>query len=190
MRTGSPAFGKWKAVRLDDKAHRSATPATAWPEDLAPQLSEKDAEAPMLGEAERQASAAMPGGDVKGILFRRTVQHGVQRHGESRVRPPTQHTIAASTEARLEITALTQEIPTVPPRQAHRCAGRCMREFAALWVIFIHDTDRLVVIPSAREKECIGPWLWKRDKHATEPHLSSAPARGVVTPSSVRKVLW
>ncbi|MET7311234.1 dTDP-4-dehydrorhamnose 3,5-epimerase family protein [Streptomyces sp. NPDC005571] len=31
IRTGSTTFGKWKAVRLDDKAHRSATRAMAWP---------------------------------------------------------------------------------------------------------------------------------------------------------------
>lgn len=109
MRTGSTTFGKWAAVRLDDKAHRSATPAMARPEDLAPQLSENDAAAPTLGEAEQQAPAATSGSDVKGILFRRTVQRGVQRHGESRVRPRTQHTLAASTEARLECHAHTRD---------------------------------------------------------------------------------
>ncbi|MFC8262134.1 dTDP-4-dehydrorhamnose 3,5-epimerase family protein [Streptomyces sp. NPDC057291] len=66
MWTGSTTFGKWKAVWLDDKAHRRATPAMARPEDLAPQLSEKDAAAPLLGVAEQQAPAGTSGSDVKG----------------------------------------------------------------------------------------------------------------------------
>ncbi|MEU9015452.1 dTDP-4-dehydrorhamnose 3,5-epimerase [Streptomyces sp. NPDC048479] len=94
IRTGSPTFGAWEAVRLDDREHRcvylseglghafmalegDATvvylcsqgyapqreygihpfdPALsiAWPDGLVPELSEKDAAAPMLAEAERQ----------------------------------------------------------------------------------------------------------------------------------------
>jgi dTDP-4-dehydrorhamnose 3,5-epimerase len=94
IRTGSPDFGKWEAVRLDDTTHRCVylseglghafmalednstvvylcsqgyapqreyginplDPALgiAWPEDLAPCLSDKDAAAPTLEEAERQ----------------------------------------------------------------------------------------------------------------------------------------
>ncbi|AVZ75015.1 dTDP-4-dehydrorhamnose 3,5-epimerase [Streptomyces lunaelactis] len=94
IRTGSPTFGTWEAVQLDDTAHRGVylseglghafmalddhatvvylcsqgyapqreygihpfdpTLAIAWPEDLAPRLSEKDVAAPTLREAERQ----------------------------------------------------------------------------------------------------------------------------------------
>lgn len=95
IRTGSPSFGKWEAVRLDGMAHGcvyfsegrlghafmaleddstvvylcsqgyapqrehgitplDAAPAIAWPEGLAPVLSDKDAAAPTLEEAERQ----------------------------------------------------------------------------------------------------------------------------------------
>ncbi|MBC2906897.1 dTDP-4-dehydrorhamnose 3,5-epimerase [Streptomyces cupreus] len=94
IRTGSPSFGKWEAVRLDDTAHgcvylseglghafmaleddstvvylcsqeyapqreHGINPldpalAIAWPEDLAPLLSEKDAAAPTLEETELQ----------------------------------------------------------------------------------------------------------------------------------------
>ncbi|MFF7971868.1 dTDP-4-dehydrorhamnose 3,5-epimerase [Streptomyces sp. NPDC007905] len=94
IRTGSPTFGKWEAVRLDDATHRSVylseglghafmalkdnstvvylcsegyapqrefgispldpSLAIAWPEDLVPCLSGKDAAAPTLQEAERQ----------------------------------------------------------------------------------------------------------------------------------------
>ncbi|MFJ3233529.1 dTDP-4-dehydrorhamnose 3,5-epimerase [Streptomyces sp. NPDC086787] len=93
IRTGSPTFGKWEAVRLDDVTHRSVylseglghafmaledqstvvylcsqgyaprreygidplDPALgiAWPEDLVPVLSDKDAAAPTLAEAGR-----------------------------------------------------------------------------------------------------------------------------------------
>ncbi|UUN28142.1 dTDP-4-dehydrorhamnose 3,5-epimerase family protein [Streptomyces sp. FIT100] len=92
IRTGSPTFGSWEAVRLDDRTHRSVylseglghafmalddhstvvylcssgyapqrefgidplDPALAisWPEGLVPELSEKDAAAPTLEEAE------------------------------------------------------------------------------------------------------------------------------------------
>ncbi len=94
IRTGSPTFGKWEAVRLDDATHRCVylseglghafmalednsnvvylcsqgyAPeheygidpldpllAIAWPQDLAPCLSDKDAAAPTLAEAEKQ----------------------------------------------------------------------------------------------------------------------------------------
>ncbi|MFF3907692.1 dTDP-4-dehydrorhamnose 3,5-epimerase family protein [Streptomyces sp. NPDC001848] len=94
IRTGSPTFGAWEAVRLDDTTHRCVylseglghafmamednstviylcsqgyapqreyginplDPALAidWPEDLTPHLSDKDAAAPTLEEAERQ----------------------------------------------------------------------------------------------------------------------------------------
>lgn len=94
IRTGSPSFGAWEAVRLDDTTHRGVylseglghafmalddystivylcsqayapqreyginpldpTLAIAWPEDLTPLLSEKDAAAPTLEEAKRQ----------------------------------------------------------------------------------------------------------------------------------------
>ncbi|MFI9807908.1 dTDP-4-dehydrorhamnose 3,5-epimerase family protein [Streptomyces sp. NPDC052301] len=94
IRTGSPTFGKWEAVRLDDTTHRSVylseglghafmalednstvvylcsegyapqrefginpldpSLAIAWPDDLLPCLSDKDAAAPTLGEAARQ----------------------------------------------------------------------------------------------------------------------------------------
>nr|AKA59118.1 NDP-hexose-3,5-epimerase [Streptomyces sp. WAC2288] len=92
VRTGSPTFGAWEAVRLDDREHRSVylseglghaflaleedsvviylcsqkyTPrrefgihpldprlAIDWPVDLTPELSDKDATAPTLAEAE------------------------------------------------------------------------------------------------------------------------------------------
>ncbi|MFF4762995.1 dTDP-4-dehydrorhamnose 3,5-epimerase [Streptomyces sp. NPDC001292] len=94
IRTGSPTFGEWEAVRLDDATHRCVylseglghafmalednstvvylcsegyapqrehgiNPldprlAVSWPDGLAPILSEKDAAAPTLEEAERQ----------------------------------------------------------------------------------------------------------------------------------------
>ncbi|MFE6548880.1 dTDP-4-dehydrorhamnose 3,5-epimerase family protein [Streptomyces sp. NPDC057746] len=94
IRTGSPTFGSWEAVRLDDQEHRAVylseglghafmaleegstvvylcsegyapqrefgvhplDPALAieWPTDLGPELSDKDAAAPTLAEAERQ----------------------------------------------------------------------------------------------------------------------------------------
>ncbi|MFJ3333891.1 dTDP-4-dehydrorhamnose 3,5-epimerase [Streptomyces sp. NPDC086766] len=94
IRAGSPSFGKWEAVRLDDSTHRSVylseglghafmalehdstvvylcsegyapdreygidplDPALgiAWPENLTPRLSPKDAAAPTLEEAERK----------------------------------------------------------------------------------------------------------------------------------------
>jgi dTDP-4-dehydrorhamnose 3,5-epimerase len=94
IRTGSPTFGEWEAVRLDDTTHRCVylseglghafmaleddstvvylcsqgyapqreygidplDPELAidWPEHLAPLLSEKDAVAPTLKEAERR----------------------------------------------------------------------------------------------------------------------------------------
>ncbi|MFI1291486.1 dTDP-4-dehydrorhamnose 3,5-epimerase [Streptomyces sp. NPDC020792] len=94
IRTGSPTFGEWEAVRLDDTTHHCVylseglghafmalednstvvylcsegyapqrehgiNPldprlAISWPGDLAPLLSEKDAAAPTLEEAERQ----------------------------------------------------------------------------------------------------------------------------------------
>ncbi|MFC9676345.1 MULTISPECIES: dTDP-4-dehydrorhamnose 3,5-epimerase family protein [unclassified Streptomyces] len=94
IRTGSPSFGRWEAVRLDDTTHRCVylseglghafmaleddstvvylcsegyaprrehgiNPldpdlAIAWPEGLVPHLSDKDAAAPTLKEAERQ----------------------------------------------------------------------------------------------------------------------------------------
>ncbi|MGR6972391.1 dTDP-4-dehydrorhamnose 3,5-epimerase family protein [Streptomyces cynarae] len=93
IRTGSPTFGKWEAVRLDHTTHRCVylseglghafmaledstvvylcsqgyapqreyainpldpTLAIAWPEDLAPVLSDKDAAAPTLKEAQRR----------------------------------------------------------------------------------------------------------------------------------------
>lgn len=92
IRTGSPTFGTWKSVRLDDREHQAVylseglghafmaledgstvvylcsegyAPqrefgihpldpelAIEWPEDLTPELSEKDAAAPTLAEAE------------------------------------------------------------------------------------------------------------------------------------------
>ncbi|MEU6216462.1 dTDP-4-dehydrorhamnose 3,5-epimerase [Streptomyces sp. NPDC047022] len=92
IRTGSPTFGTWESVRLDDREHRAVylseglghafmaleggstvvylcsegyAPqrefgihpldpmlAIEWPEDLTPELSEKDAAAPTLAEAE------------------------------------------------------------------------------------------------------------------------------------------
>ncbi|MFE9664408.1 dTDP-4-dehydrorhamnose 3,5-epimerase [Streptomyces sp. NPDC005955] len=94
LRTGSPTFGTWEAVRLDDREHRAVylseglghafmaleegsvvvylcsegyAPqrefgihpldpelAIRWPDGLAPQLSDKDAAAPTLAEAERR----------------------------------------------------------------------------------------------------------------------------------------
>ncbi|WP_432072822.1 dTDP-4-dehydrorhamnose 3,5-epimerase family protein [Streptomyces wuyuanensis] len=94
IRSGSPTFGQWEAVRLDDREHRAVylseglghafmaleegttvvylcsegyaphrehgvnplDPALAieWPPDLRPELSEKDAAAPTLAEAERR----------------------------------------------------------------------------------------------------------------------------------------
>ncbi|MFF2213649.1 dTDP-4-dehydrorhamnose 3,5-epimerase family protein [Streptomyces antibioticus] len=94
LRVGSPGFGTWDAVRLDDTTHRSVylseglghafmaleddstviylcsqgyapgrehgvdpldpSLGIAWPEDLVPLLSDKDAAAPSLAEAERQ----------------------------------------------------------------------------------------------------------------------------------------
>ncbi|GGT17368.1 dTDP-4-dehydrorhamnose 3,5-epimerase [Streptomyces kurssanovii] len=94
IRVGSPTFGQWEAVRLDDVDHRSVylseglghafmaltDDATVvylcsegyaperehglnpldpglgidWPQDIAPVLSDKDAAAPSLAEAERQ----------------------------------------------------------------------------------------------------------------------------------------
>jgi dTDP-4-dehydrorhamnose 3,5-epimerase len=94
IRTASPSFGKWEAVRLEDATHRSVylseglghafmaleddstvvylcsqgyapqreygisplDPALAidWPEEVAPILSDKDAAAPTLEEAERR----------------------------------------------------------------------------------------------------------------------------------------
>ncbi|MBO7940623.1 dTDP-4-dehydrorhamnose 3,5-epimerase [Streptomyces antibioticus] len=94
LRVGSPGFGTWDAVRLDDTTHRSVylseglghafmaleddstvvylcsqgyapgrehgvdplDPSLGidWPEDLVPLLSDKDAAAPSLAEAERQ----------------------------------------------------------------------------------------------------------------------------------------
>ncbi|MFC4502635.1 MULTISPECIES: dTDP-4-dehydrorhamnose 3,5-epimerase [Streptomyces] len=94
IRVGSPTFGTWEAVRLDDTTHRSLylaeglghafmaleedstvvylcsepyTPqrefginpldpalAIEWPPDITPLISEKDAAAPTLKEAERQ----------------------------------------------------------------------------------------------------------------------------------------
>lgn len=94
IRVGSPGFGTWEAVRLDDTTHccvylseglghafmalednstvvylcsQGYAPqreyginpldpalAIAWPDDLAPRLSDKDAAAPTLEEAERQ----------------------------------------------------------------------------------------------------------------------------------------
>ncbi|MFD8930783.1 dTDP-4-dehydrorhamnose 3,5-epimerase family protein [Streptomyces mirabilis] len=95
IRTGSPTFGKWEAVQLDDTTHRCVylseglghafmalednstvvylcsegyapqrefginpldpALAIAWPEDLVPCLSDKDAAAPTLEEARRAA---------------------------------------------------------------------------------------------------------------------------------------
>ncbi|KUO07755.1 dTDP-4-dehydrorhamnose 3,5-epimerase [Streptomyces sp. DSM 15324] len=94
IRVGSPTFGKWEAVRLDDTTHRCVylseglghafmaledhstvvylcsrgyapdrefgidpldpALAIAWPDDLTPVLSAKDAAAPTLAEAERR----------------------------------------------------------------------------------------------------------------------------------------
>jgi dTDP-4-dehydrorhamnose 3,5-epimerase len=94
LRVGSPGFGTWEAVRLDDTTHRSVylseglghafmaleddstvvylcsrgyaprrefgihpldpALAIAWPDDLVPILSDKDAGAPTLEQAERQ----------------------------------------------------------------------------------------------------------------------------------------
>ncbi|WP_340384305.1 dTDP-4-dehydrorhamnose 3,5-epimerase [Streptomyces sp. SS7] len=94
IRVGSPTFGKWEAVRLDDTTHRCVylseglghafmaledrstvvylcsrgyapdrefgidpldpALAIAWPDDVTPVLSAKDAAAPTLAEAERQ----------------------------------------------------------------------------------------------------------------------------------------
>ncbi|MEU1511029.1 dTDP-4-dehydrorhamnose 3,5-epimerase [Streptomyces sp. NPDC005811] len=94
IRVGSPTFGTWEAVRLDDTTHRCVylseglghafmaleddstvvylcsqgyapdrefgidaldpALAIAWPGDLTPVLSDKDAAAPTLAEAERQ----------------------------------------------------------------------------------------------------------------------------------------
>ncbi|MFF4586284.1 dTDP-4-dehydrorhamnose 3,5-epimerase [Streptomyces sp. NPDC001388] len=94
IRVGSPDFGRWEAVRLDDTTHRclylseglghafmaleddstvvylcsqgyapqrehginplDPALAIAWPDDLTPLLSDKDAAAPTLEEAERQ----------------------------------------------------------------------------------------------------------------------------------------
>ncbi|MET9132137.1 dTDP-4-dehydrorhamnose 3,5-epimerase family protein [Streptomyces antibioticus] len=94
LRVGSPGFGTWDAVRLDDTTHRSVylseglghafmaleddstvvylcsqgyapgrehgvdpfdpSLGITWPEDLVPLLSDKDAAAPSLAEAERQ----------------------------------------------------------------------------------------------------------------------------------------
>ncbi|MER6981236.1 dTDP-4-dehydrorhamnose 3,5-epimerase [Streptomyces carpinensis] len=94
IRTGSPTFGQWEAVRLDDTTHRCVylaeglghafmalednstvvylcsqgyapqreyginpldpALAIAWPQDEAPRISDKDASAPTLEEAERR----------------------------------------------------------------------------------------------------------------------------------------
>lgn len=94
VRAGSPAYGRWEAVRLDDTAHRAvylaeglghafmaltddacvlylcsegyapgrehaidpldAELGIAWPADIVPLLSAKDAGAPSLAEAEQQ----------------------------------------------------------------------------------------------------------------------------------------
>jgi dTDP-4-dehydrorhamnose 3,5-epimerase len=79
LRVGSPAFGQWEAVRLDDDSRHAvflaeglghafmaltddaprgvhpldADLGIAWPEGTPPLLSPKDEEAPSLAEAER-----------------------------------------------------------------------------------------------------------------------------------------
>lgn len=114
IRTGSPGFGTWEAVRLDDTAHRGVylseglghafmaleggstvvylcsqpyapqreyaidpldpVLGIAWPDDLVPLLSDKDAAAPSLEEAARldllpsyEDCRAFPGNAVSGV---------------------------------------------------------------------------------------------------------------------------
>ncbi|WP_406173015.1 dTDP-4-dehydrorhamnose 3,5-epimerase family protein [Streptomyces sp. NBC_00996] len=129
IRTGSPSFGKWEAVRLDDTTHHCVyiseglghafmalednstvvylcsegyapqrehgiNPldpelAIAWPEELAPRLSDKDAAAPTLEEAGRhgllpsfQDCAAYRRGLAKGICEEGAEKVGALRpHG-------------------------------------------------------------------------------------------------------------
>ncbi|MFJ3303238.1 dTDP-4-dehydrorhamnose 3,5-epimerase [Streptomyces sp. NPDC086549] len=126
IRTGSPSFGKWEAVRLDDTTHRSvyiseglghafmalednsvvvylcsegyaphreyginpldSELAIAWPGELVPHLSEKDAAAPTLEEAGRQGllpsfedCAVYRGGLTEGICEEGTEKAGLLR---------------------------------------------------------------------------------------------------------------
>ncbi|WP_425246231.1 dTDP-4-dehydrorhamnose 3,5-epimerase family protein [Streptomyces sp. NEAU-NA10] len=123
IRVGSPGFGTWEAVRLDDTTHRSVylseglghafmalednstvvylcsqryapqrefgidpldpALAIAWPDDLAPLLSDKDAAAPTLAEAERQG--LLPSFDDC-TAYRGTLMSGV-REGRSLLPP-------------------------------------------------------------------------------------------------------
>src|SRR6202044_3812663 len=60
LRVGSPGFGRWQAVRLADGKRHPLDPAIgiAWPSDIDPVLSDKDAAAPTLAEA--QAAGLLP----------------------------------------------------------------------------------------------------------------------------------
>ncbi|MGW2080426.1 dTDP-4-dehydrorhamnose 3,5-epimerase family protein [Streptomyces sp. NPDC001939] len=122
IRTGSPSFGRWEAVRLDDTTHRCVylseglghafmaleddstvvylcsegyapqrehgiNPldpdlAIAWPEGLVPHLSDKDAAAPTLKEAERQG--LLPSFESC-AAYRRALTKGIRDEGMEKV---------------------------------------------------------------------------------------------------------
>jgi dTDP-4-dehydrorhamnose 3,5-epimerase len=115
LRTGSPTFGRWEAVRLDDREHRAVylseglghafmalerdstvvylcsegyAPqrefgihpldpqlAIPWPEDLVPELSDKDAAAPTLAEA--RARGLLPS-HAECLAHRRALRSGAK----------------------------------------------------------------------------------------------------------------
>ncbi|MFF4545567.1 dTDP-4-dehydrorhamnose 3,5-epimerase family protein [Streptomyces sp. NPDC001406] len=128
IRIGSPTFGKWEAVGLDDTTHRCVyvseglghgfmalednstvvylcsagyaphreygiNPldpdlAIAWPEELVPHLSDKDASAPTLEEAGRQG--LLPSFEDC-VAYRRALAEGIREEDTEKVRPLRPH---------------------------------------------------------------------------------------------------
>lgn len=129
------------------------------------------------------------GGVVKDISSRRTVQRGIRRARGIECAHRCSNTHATCTKGGLQIATPDgggRQFRLI--RSIDRTGRWCLQHLTALWVIFTHDTELSAHVQSLSVKDACVRGCQRRDAHANKPRLSSAPARGVVTPSSVRKV--
>lgn len=137
----------------------------------------------------RQTPTAAFGGNVKGVHPGEPCSVEPTAHGESSASTGAQHTRATCTEGVLQIATPGGEVRHLRLIRSIDRTGRwCLQQLAALWVIFPHDTEPSAHVQSQSVKDACVRGCQQRDAHANKPRLSSAPARGVVTPNSVRKV--